>query len=964
MALWTMILRKMAKNRWLQLNLWLGLTICVALFSSMPLYSHAILQRTLFKELQLLQQDKQIYPGYVRVATSISGERTVEETQKLILRADNYMNQLPERFGLSSQSYILTRGTQSIRILPADASEREKKEMTLNASFRTVSDLEKRVRLVDGRFPDPNRMDGVYETAVTQKFLIDMKRDLNHEFVYTNKDTGKQLRMLPVGLIESNPENPYDQFKVESFNSSFFIPSARFEQDFVQNMGILRLSSIVWQYSLNYEELKIDDIESFIANSNALSGYFNMRLGIASVDVPAKSPIEKYIEKKEKLDLMLWSLYSPVMFMLVFYLYMAANLIIERQKNEISVLRSRGASRLQIMLVFAVESIVLGLLALAVGPFVGVFFTKVLGASSGFLEFVQRSSLEVVLNSTSYKTAILAVIGSIILILIPAFLATRTSIVGHKQQMARANKMSFWHKMFIDIILLGVSIYLLYGFNKRMDELKELALDPNALQVDPLLFFLPALFSLGCGLFALRVYPWLIRLVYWIGRKWWSPALYSSLLQISRSSSQYLTIKVFLIMTVATGLFSANAARTINGNMEDKILYTTGADMTISVQWENDAPPPAMGGGMSPAPSAPPDAAEELVVPKRVSYTEPPFITMTELAGVEAAARVFVKDNVSVSTNGGSGSTVLYGIDTFDFGQVAWMRTGLLDYHINNYLNLIASDPKAVLISRSLANSLSVKPGDRIGAKWSGLDEAGFIVYGIIDYWPGWSPLPKARGAKEESDENVIRPNLVVGHLSYIQNHLALEPYEVWVKLKEGTSSQVVYDDLTLKKIPVTELSDVNEQLIRSKNDPFRLAINGVMTLGFVISMAISFFGFLLFWVLTLSGRTLQYGILRAMGISFMQILGMLFSEQMLTSVAAVLIGVFIGNAVSDMFVPLFQLSFNASEQVPPFEIVRQLSDYVQLYSVIGTMLIIGLAVLGMRVSRMKISQALKLGEE
>ena len=30
-----------------------------------------------------------------------------------------------------------------------------------------------------------------------------------------------------------------------------------------------------------------------------------------------------------------------------------------------------------------------------------------------------------------------------------------------------------------------------------------------------------------------------------------------------------------------------------------------------------------------------------------------------------------------------------------------------------------------------------------------------------------------------------------------------------------------------------------------SKNDPFRLAINGVMTLGFVISMLISFFGFL-----------------------------------------------------------------------------------------------------------------------
>ena len=48
----------------------------------------------------------------------------------------------------------------------------------------------------------------------------------------------------------------------------------------------------------------------------------------------------------------------------------------------------------------------------------------------------------------------------------------------------------------------------------------------------------------------------------------------------------------------------------------------------------------------------------------------------------------------------------------------------------------------------------------------------------------------------------------------------------------------------------------------------------------------------------------------------------------------------------------------------PPFEIVRQLSDYLQLYSVVGFMLTIGLAVLGIRISRMKITQALKLGEE
>ena len=113
---------------------------------------------------------------------------------------------------------------------------------------------------------------------------------------------------------------------------------------------------------------------------------------------------------------MMLALYAPVMLMLAFYLYMAANLIIERQKTEISVFRSRGASRLQIMFVYTIESLILGLSALAVGPFIGVAFTKILGASSGFLEFVQRAALEVSLNSDAYKMGIAAVSAAIILI--------------------------------------------------------------------------------------------------------------------------------------------------------------------------------------------------------------------------------------------------------------------------------------------------------------------------------------------------------------------------------------------------------------------------------------------------------------------------------------------------------------------------------------------------------------------
>lgn len=957
LALWTMILRKMANNKWLQLNLWIGLTVCVALFSSMPLYSQAILQRTLLKELQSVQTGNGVYPGFLRISTTVSASSMDAKTKEAIGSADRFVKTIPERMGLEALSFYQQRFTPKMKVYGADASAQEKQSQKTLGSLMSLSDLEKRVTLIEGRMP-ADRSDGIIEALVTQKFQLATKRKLGEELTVEPQDGGStRFRVIPVGIVETNPEaDRYLPFLTTENEDGFLIPFQQFEREFTQG-GKARVSSMEWRLALNYEQLSLGKVDAFTQADREVRRYFKGKLGVAEIKIPASPTIASYQGKQEKLDTVTLSLYTPVMLMLAFYLYMTANLIIDRQKTEISVLRSRGASRLQIMAAYLLESLLLGLSALAAGPFLGVWFTKLLGASNGFLEFVQRSALKVSMTSSAYQVAAAAVAGAIILILIPAFLATRVSIVSHKQQTARLTRLSIWHRTGLDLVLVCLAAYLLYNFNQRQEDLRRLALGSADLQVDPLLFLTPALFALGGGLLVLRVYPWFIRLVYWLGRNGWPPALYHTLVQISRSSGQYLTIQVFLIMTVATGLFSANAARTINDNMDSKVRYAVGTDIALTTKWESDAPPPVSPG----AGGQPPSEPATTTVQKRVQYTEPPFEPFEELDGVQATAKVFKKQEARFSAVGNekSGKTVLFGIDTKDFGSTAWMKEGLLQYPINSYLNLIAPNPEAVLISRSLAEDAKLKPGDPIRVYWDSLDGATFTVYGIIDYWPSWSPLPSDQGSGKPE-----QPHLVVGHLGTIQNRLAVEPYEVWLKLADGTNSEQIYRQLQEKKLQVTSLRDATQELVQSRNDPFRLAMNGVMTLGFSISMLVSFIGFLLFWVLTLSGRTLQYGVLRAMGISFPQMIGMLVSEQLLTSGAAVLIGVFIGNVTSMKFVPLFEMSFASKEQVPPFTITYQLSDYLQLYGIIGFTLATGLIILGYRLTRIRIAQALKLGEE
>ena len=233
MALWTMILRKMANNKWLQLNLWFGLTVCVALFSSMPLYSNAILQRTLVKELQQIQSVDGVYPGFVRVRTTNSSMTMDAKTIDAIAKADQFAKSIPQRMGLEPLSFYQQRFTQKMKVYGADASEQEKIAQKTTGAIKSLSDLEKRVRLIDGRMP-AERTDGVFEALVTQTFLLKAKRDLGEELVAESANEGK-FRIVPVGIMVTDPAaDPYLPFMTQEDADGFLVPFNQFEKEFTK----------------------------------------------------------------------------------------------------------------------------------------------------------------------------------------------------------------------------------------------------------------------------------------------------------------------------------------------------------------------------------------------------------------------------------------------------------------------------------------------------------------------------------------------------------------------------------------------------------------------------------------------------------------------------------------------------------------------------------------------------------
>ncbi|RKP52914.1 ABC transporter permease [Cohnella endophytica] len=952
MALFVMIIRKMVQNKWLMSSMFLGILMTVALVGTMPIYSEAILSRMLVKDFEASQSEKGVYPVTYWSKIEFAKE-TNEKRTKIITQLDRFMaTEAAPGFGIPVKELVHERSTKYFSFTPAGmALETGKSQDT---SFRAFNGLEDHIMLKDGRMPAKQPVDGVYEVLVTDKALGNFKAVLNTVFLIKDDKNSKALKFKPVGVFtkKENDDPYFRNSDLSELNSAFVIDDSLFAQEFIAGNRI-SVTNSSWFIVLDYSKMELRDVDHYLATDTKIRKQVTGTIARSEFVTPALPIITEYFERAKRLNKLMWSLNVPVIIMIGFYMFMVSNLIVSRQKNEIAILRSRGATRWQVMLSFAIEGALLCVIAWVAGPFIGMGLTKVLGASNGFLEFVQRSKMPVHLNNQAYLYGGIAAGASFLMMLIPVFLATRVSIVGHKQELARMNRMPFWHKTFLDLAALAVSIYGLMTFNSRLKDLKSLGLDSDDLRVDPLQFVMPALFVLGAGLLLLRLYPYVLRLVYWIGRKWWPPSVYATLIQVGRSNSQYQYLMVFLIMTIAIGVFSSGAARTINNNTEDRIRYGSGADFVLQTQWQNDKPPLN-------APST-----ESTATPKIVHYLEPSFDPYTKLPGVEQAAKVFVKEKATFESGEKTGTATLIGVDSDDFGRVSWFPNKLLDYPFYEYMNLIAADSRAVLISKTLALQKKLKQGDTIYVGWDNVSPQPFVVFGIIDYFPTFNPNPpigSVDASKEDAKEN--SPMLIVGSLSRIQFQLGLEPYQVWLKMKPEYSTSELYEGIEKSKISLIGIVNTRENLSKAKNDPFLMALNGILTLGFMISILISFVGFLLYWILSLKGRALQNGILRAIGLSLRQLIGMLAIEQLLTSGVAILIGVAIGNTASRLFVPNFQIVFNPASLVPPFRVMFDAVDFIRLYSIVVFMLLLGLGILSVMLSRIRVHQTLKLGED
>lgn len=946
----TLLFRKMRNTKWMVICLLIGFIMATAMTSAIPIYMDASLQRMLIKDMQAYQEENNEYPGVYAVSkTIVSG--TSAKNQRVAV--NNVYAKSADRFNQLLVPFITYKCYTADSYLYVSSIESEELSML---KLGGMSEIDDHITILEGRMYEPGkRDDGVYEVICTEKSLQLTQLTLNQVYEVTNiLNPGATIKLEIVGVFDlANPTDTYWSEGMKNYDNTLLVDfdtlvgnenksTGVSTADGIIFTGVVNLTSVDCRYIINYPEMDMNIIEHV---QNCFEYHSELyKEENCTFRVPAKEVLDQYAEKAASLKYILLMLDIPVVLMLIFYLFMVSQLNIESEKNEIAMLKSRGASSWQILRIYAYETLILGGISALVGPFVGLGLCNILGVSNGFLEFVNRPALQARLSLAAFLYAVAAVAVFFVTTLVPIVPASRVSIVAHKQSHAKSVQKPAWQKMYLDFILTFGSVLWLYFHNRQEQKLIEQGIADVASTMNPLMFAASTVFILGAALICVRFYPYVIRLIYKLGQKRWSPAAYFSLNNISRSSTgREKFIMIFLILTVALGIFSANTARAINRNTEERIKYNLGADAVIQEAWKTTRVKIY----------SEEDGGETSVT----QYTEPEFSKYSELAGVETATPVFKRDSVQVKYEDKTTTNVqIMGIVPHQFADVCWFRDNLLPVHINYYINALSECQDGVIISSSYQEKTGIKLGDVVSFKWSKNDWFEATVVAVVDFWPTMNPYEK-NSSGDYRDFAIL-------NFDYINALTITEPYEVWLSLDDETPIADLYQSVIDMDITATRLDVARQMVTSSKTDATLQGVNGALTLGFITIMAMCFIGFLIYWILSIKGRTLQFGILRAMGMSFKEIIAMIVYEQILVSGVSIFLSIIIGGIASDLFVPLFQVLYNVTDQVPPFVVVSQRSDYIKLYVIVGIMLVVGFLVIARLIKSININKALKLGED
>ncbi len=260
-----------------------------------------------------------------------------------------------------------------------------------------------------------------------------------------------------------------------------------------------------------------------------------------------------------------------------YYLVMVSTMLIERQAAEIALLRSRGATTGQLLVQYGIEGAILAVLAVATGPPLAAATISALGPTPAFAALSGGGPLEVHISTASYVLAIGGALIAFLALMIPAWRATRSTIVEFKRATARPARTPLFLRYYLDVALVLLLAFVFWRLSREEHLFTESLFGET--QADPFLLLTPAVFMVTVGIVFLRLFPIVLRMVAWLVGLTRSTAILVGMRSLVRNPSHYTRLVLLLMFATGVGMFGATFSATLDRSYEDRAAYSVGGDV-------------------------------------------------------------------------------------------------------------------------------------------------------------------------------------------------------------------------------------------------------------------------------------------------------------------------------------------------------------------------------------------------
>ena len=464
-----------------------------------------------------------------------------------------------------------------------------------------LTDFQEHARLIDGRWPtpEPKEDDGrlSIEVAVGQVTASVMFWELGSEGVILpyRSDTDQQIHVTVVGLIEPvDTEEEYwmgyhNYFGPQEAGDIVLMPLYVPEELFFDGIGA-RFPTLVgdfgWYLYLDTDLLNADLVQPTRAAFQNMETDINKRVPRSLILTRLENSrdtglLAQYQRAVTRARAPIYLFISLVVVVILYFLALVTGLLAKTRSEEAGLLRSRGASMLQVGGVITLAEALLVIVATVIGPFLALLIFRLVL----FGTIDPRGGTEVLeigLRTDMFLVGAVGGLMSLAVLLAANFNLTRLGLLDFLRERARPPTVPFLQRYYVDLLVVIVLGMVWWQVEQRGSFLQR-TLTTGDVRLDVSLLIAPSLALLTAAFLVLRVLPLLVRTLATLARLVAPAWAAFALNRVARDPLPYGSLTVIVMLAAALGVFGASFQSTLGQSQREQALYRAGGDLEVQI---------------------------------------------------------------------------------------------------------------------------------------------------------------------------------------------------------------------------------------------------------------------------------------------------------------------------------------------------------------------------------------------